>query len=90
MIYLIRIHGTTYKRIISDIILNITFLFMYDSSCGVYRILLSTSEIFSIISKNLLLLIIDMHTTATILLVYDEIIYNMKATYITREIPSTL
>jgi hypothetical protein len=47
----------TVKGIISEIILNITFLFRYVSSLCVYRVLLSTSEIFSIIFKNLLLLI---------------------------------
>jgi hypothetical protein len=88
--YIIRIHGRALRRIISEIILNITFLFMYVSSCGVYRILLSTFEIFSIISKNLLLLIIDMQTTPIMLLVYDEILYNMKATITTCETISEL
>ena len=58
-------------------------MFMYVSSCGVYLILLPTSEIFSVISKNLLLLINDMQTTAVMLLVYDEVRYNMKTTNIT-------
>jgi len=86
MVYTIRTHGTTVKRIISEIILNITFLFMYVSSYGVYLILLSTSEILSITSKKLFLLITDMQTTAVMLLVYDEVRYNMKTTNITSAI----
>ena len=77
--YTIAEHGLIVKRIISEIILNVTLLFIYVSSCCVYRILLSTSEIFSNISKNSLLLINDTQTLARILLVYDEIIniYNI-------------
>jgi hypothetical protein len=88
--YIIRVHGTTVKRIISEIILNKTFLFMYVSSCGVYPILLSTSEIFSIISKNFLLLIIDMQTTAIILHMCVEIINKKAATNATCENSSVL
>jgi hypothetical protein len=69
----------TVKRIISEIILNITFLFMYVSSCVVHRIFLSTSEILSITSKNIFLLIIDTQTTATMLLAYEEVINKIEA-----------
>jgi hypothetical protein len=81
MVVVIDIQRMTVKKIISEIILKNTFLFMDVSSCAVYRILLSTAEIFSITSKNNLLLITDTHTTATILLVYDEMTYNMSAIY---------
>jgi hypothetical protein len=63
----------TVERIITEIILNTTFLFRYVASSGFFSILLSTSEIFSITSKNLLRLITDMQTRVTMLLVYDEI-----------------
>jgi len=62
---------------------------MYVSSLCVYHILLSTSEIFSIISKNLLLLIIDKQTIAIMLLVYEEIINQIKATNKVFELLST-
>jgi hypothetical protein len=52
---------------------------MYVSSCGVYRIVLSTSEVFSIIFTNFILLIIDMRTTAMILFGYGEIVNKSKA-----------
>jgi len=80
----------TINRIIAEIILQNTFLFMYVSSCCVYQILLSTSELFSIIFKNILLLITDTQTTATILLVYDEITYTMMAMYKVCESKTTL
>jgi hypothetical protein len=79
MISVIKVYGKTVKRIISEIILNITFPFMYVFFWCVYRILLSTSEIFSIISKNVLLLITEMKTTAITLLVHEEIVNKMKA-----------
>ena len=88
--YLIAIHWITVKRTISEIILNITFLFMYVSSCSVDRTLLSTSEIFSITTKNIRLFVIDTQTTAIMLLVYEKNINQRKAINNVCETTSTL
>ena len=88
--YTITIHWMSVKRIISEIVLNIIFLFMYVSSCDGYRILFSTSEIYSIISKTFRLLVIDTQTTATILLVWKEIINQRNAINNVCETTSTL